>query len=356
MLTRTLSRRSLIQYSGLASAGLVSSYLLAACGDDDDDDDAGQAATATDEPMMDETPTEEAMMDMTPTEEMMADETPTEEMMTDEPTATEEMMAEPTATEEMMTDEPTATEEMMAEPTATEEMMTDDMVKMLVAGWYRGEEVEYYDFGMHTPLTDGDSIATAPIWVLVHEMMAGEDPQFVEGQHNIVDVVPGDEGYSDLWQVMLVEVPEDYEPDSIRNAADINEMAYPVTETEMYVNCPVVPEGTELEGGEPLVQGWYQDEAVYYPDFGMNPPFAIPIWVFITGMDADGNPMFVEGQHNIIDAIPGDEGYSAFWRVNLVTVPEDYEPDSIRDASEVSDMGYEVMQTDLVVNCPVVVS
>ncbi len=342
MLTRNLSRRALLKYSGFASAGIFSSYLLAACGGDDDDD-AGQGVTATEEPKMDETPTEEAMMDATPTEEMMADEAPTEEMMADEPTATGEMMA----------DEPTATEEMAAEPTATEEMMTDEMLKTLVFGWYRGEAVEYYDFGMHTPLADGDSITTAPIWVLVHEMMAGEDPQFVEGQHNIVDVVPGDEGYSDLWQVMLVEVPDGYEPDSIRNTADINAMAYPVTATEMYVNCPVVDEGTELEGGERLVQGWYQDTEVYYPDFGPNIPFAISIWVFITGMGADGNPQFVEGQHNIIDAIPADEGYSAFWRVNLVLVDAGYEPDSLRDAGDINAM-YDVTQTDLVVNCPVV--
>ena len=303
MLERQLSRRSLIRYSGLAGAGILGGYLLAACGGDDDDD-TGQAATATEEPMMDETATEEAMM----------------------------------------------------EPTATEEMMDDEMVKMLVSGWYRGEEVQYYDFGMHTPLTSGDSVATAPIWVLIHEMMDGEDPQFVEGQHNIVDVIPGDDGYSDLWQVMLVEVPDDYEADSIRTAAEINEMAYPVTETEMYVNCPIIPDGTELESGEPLIQGWYQGEPVFYPDFGLNIAFAIPIWAFITGMDSDGNPLFVEGQHNIIDAIPADEGYSAFWRVNLVTVPEDYEPDSIRNAADVTEMAYEVTETDLVVNCPVTVS
>ena len=354
MLERHLSRRSLMRYGAVAGAVMVSASLLAACGDDDDDDDdAGQAATATDEPMMDETPTEEDMMEATATEEMMADETPTEEMMAEE-TPTEEMMEEPTATEEMMAD-PTPTEEMMAEETPTEAMM-DDMLLSLVSGWYRGEEVQYYDFGMNTPLTMGSEIATAPIWVLIREMMDGEDPQFVEGQHNIVDVVPGAEGYSDLWQVMLVEVPEDYEPDSIRNAAEINEMAYPVTETEMYVNCPIVAEGTTLEGGEPLVQGWYQDQEVYYPDFGMNPPFAIPIWAFITGMVAGGNPVFVEGQHNIIDAIPGDDGYSAFWRVNLVTVPEDFEPDSLRDAADVDGMGYEVTETDLIVNCPVVMS
>jgi hypothetical protein len=154
----------------------------------------------------------------------------------------------------------------------------------------------------------------------------------------------------------MVAVPEDYEPDSITSAADIDESMYALTETEMYVNCPIVPEGTELESGEALTQGWYQGEEVYYPDFGMNPPVAIPIWAFITGMDASGNPVFVEGQHNIIDSVPGDEDYSAFWRVNLVTVAEDFEPDSITDAADVNEMGYEVTETDLVVNCPVVVS
>lgn len=312
MLTRKLSRRSMLRYGGVAGAGVLSAYLLAACGDDEDEG-AGQAATATEEELMDETATEE----------MMADETPTEEMMMD--------------------------------PTATEEMMAGDMVKSLVSGWYRGEAVEYYDFGMHTPLTDGESVATAPIWVLVYDDMDKDGPEFVEGQHNIVDVVPGDEGYSDLWKVMLVAVPRDYEADSIRSAADIDAMAYPITETDMYVNCPIVPEGTTLEGGEPLVQGWYQGQEVYYPDFGLNPPFAIPIWAFITGMDADGNPVFVEGQHNVIDAVPGDEAYSAFWRVNLVVVDGEYEPDSIRDAADINEM-YEVTQTDLVVNCPVVVS
>jgi hypothetical protein len=324
----------MMRYGALAGTGLIGSYLLAACGDDDDDDGgAGQSTTATEEEMMDETATEE-----------MADETPTEEM-TDEGTPTEEMA-----------DDATPTEEEMADETPTEEMTDDEMVKMLVSGWYRGEEVQYYDFGMNTPLTDGDNLLTAPIWVFVHEMTGGGDPEFVEGQHNIVDVVPGDEGYSDLWQVVMVAVPDDYEPDSITSAADIDESMYALTETEMYVNCPIVPEGTELESGEPLTQGWYQGAPVFYPDFGLNPPVAIPIWAFITGMDSGGNPIFVEGQHNIIDSVPGDADYSAFWRVNLVTVPEDYEPDSITDAADVNEMGYEVTETDLVVNCPVVVS
>jgi hypothetical protein len=110
-----------------------------------------------------------------------------------------------------------------------------------------------------------------------------------------------------------------------------------------------------LEGGEELTQGWYNGTAVYYPDFGMNPATTAPIYAFITGLDADGNPLFVKGQHNVIGVVPGDAGYSAFWEVNLVIVPADYVAASIKDVASVMLSGYELVQPGLVVNCPVTV-
>lgn len=223
----------------------------------------------------------------------------------------------------------------------------------LVQGWYRGDEVVYYDFGMNSPASNG-VVATAPIWAFITGMDDDGNPVFVEGQHNIIDVVPGDAGYSDLWEVNMVIVPEDYEADSITSADEVMEAGYEIMTPGAFVNCPVVPEGSTLGNGEELVQGWYKGDPVFYPDFGMNPPAAIPIWAFITGMDGDGNPVFVEGQHNIIDQVPGDSGYSAFWQVNLVVVDDAYEPDSITSADEVMASDWEVTATDLVVNCPVV--
>jgi hypothetical protein len=224
----------------------------------------------------------------------------------------------------------------------------------LVGGWYRGNEVKYYDFGTNSPAS-GNAIGAAPIYVFITGMDADGNPEFVEGQHNVIDVVPGDAGYSDLWQVMLVTVGEGYEADSIRSRADVDASGFDVQVTDMLVNCPVVAAGSTLEGGEELVQGWYKGDAVFYPDFGLNPAFALPIWALITGMDADGNPQFVEGQMNIIDSLPGDEGYSAFWRVNLVTVPADYEPNTLTSAENVLSAGYDIAETDIVVNCPVTV-
>lgn len=225
--------------------------------------------------------------------------------------------------------------------------------KTLVSGWFQDRQVQYYDFGMNTPLIGDNGVQTQPLWVFIHGMNADGTPDFVEGQHNIVDTVPGEAGYSDLWQVVFVTVPEDYEPDSIRSAEEVVDSGYETETTNMFVNCPVVPAGTTLEGGEPLVQGWNDGEEVFYPDFGANPPTTAPIWVFILGMNADGTPDFVEGQNNIIDTVPGDADYTAFWRVNMVTVPEGYEPNSIRSADDVLAAGYEITQTDMVVNCPV---
>ncbi len=224
--------------------------------------------------------------------------------------------------------------------------------KTLVSGWFRDREVKYYDFGTNTPLS-GTGVATAPIYVFIHGMNADGTPDMVEGQHNVVDVKPGDTGYSDLWQVNLVTVPADYQADSITSKEEIDNAGFEVTATDMFVNCPIVPDGTTLEGGEPLVQGWYKGEQVFYPDFGANPATTVPIWVLIHGMNADGTPDVVEGQNNIIDTVPGQADYSAFWRVNLVTVPADYEPNSIRSAQDVLDAGFEITQTDMVVNCPV---
>lgn len=311
-LARRPSRRALLRGFGVGAAGLAGAVLIG-CSDDDN-------PTAT----------------------------PTEEMMDDEPSAT--------ATEEMM-DDPSAT--------PTEEMMDDGDMMLpdadlgaakdfeLVNGWYRDEPVVYYDFGMQSP-TNGAAVMTAPIWVFITGMDDDGNPVFVPEQHNIIDALPGEAGYSDLWQVNLVTVPEDYEANSIHSAADLQAMSYPTVQPGLLVNCPVVPAGSTLVNGEELVVGWYRDQHVYYPDFGANPAAAIPIWAFITGMDDDGNPVFVEGQNNIIDSLPGDPGYSAFWFVNLVVVDEDYEPNSITSAAGVTDSGFEVLQPGLVVNCPVV--
>ena len=318
---------------------------------------ASPSQTETSETMTQESMEQggEAMADesMEQGSEAMADESMEQggEAMADE---SMEQGGEATADESMEQGSEAMADESMEQggEAMADESMDSVKEKTLVDGWYRDRAVEYYDFGGNSAV-ESSVVNTAPIYVFVHGFNPDGSPQFVEGQHNVVDVVPGEDGYSDLWQVMLVTVPEGFQPDSITSKAELDAAGFTVTATEMLVNCPIVPEGTTLEGGEDLVQGWHDGEEVYYPDFGQNSAIAIPIWAFITGMDEQGNPRFVEGQSNIIDSVPGDAGYSAFWRVILVTVPEGYEPNSIRSAADVLAAGLTTTLTDLVVNCPV---
>ena len=237
--------------------------------------------------------------------------------------------------------------------TPTPESQVEARNFQLVSGWYKDQQVRYYDFGTESPAGDG-SVSVAPIWAFITGMDSDGNPMFVEGQHNVVNVVPGDPGYSDLWQVNLVTVPEGYVADSIKSFDDLMASGFEITPTSIFVNCPVVPAGSTLETGQELVQGWYKGEEVFYPDFGPNPAATLPIWAFITGFDGDGNPQFVESQNNVIDLVPGDDGYSAFWEVNLVIVPEGYVANSVTSRADVEAMGWEIVKPGIVVNCPVV--
>jgi hypothetical protein len=226
----------------------------------------------------------------------------------------------------------------------------------LVQGWYEGRATHYYDFGGNSPpLNDAQQVAQAPIYVLVTGFDAQGQPQPVAGQHNIIDVVPGDAGYSDLWHVIFVTVPPGYQADMLRSVDAVRQAGYPQKVSEVLVNCPVVPLNSQLSEGTPgLTHGWYKGREVHYFDFGPSTDRTAPIYAFITGMDAQGQPQFVPGQHNVIPVIPGNAGYSPFWNVFLVQVPASYQANTITSVAQVMNSGYPILHPGLVVNCPVI--
>ena len=66
--------------------------------------------------------------------------------------------------------------------------------------------------------------------------------------------------------------------------------------------------------------------------------------------------MFVPGQLPVIEAAPGEHGYSHFQRVYYVTVDPSYEANSLRSAEDVSSSGHGVTPTRILLNRPVVES
>jgi hypothetical protein len=107
----------------------------------------------------------------------------------------------------------------------------------------------------------------------------------------------------------------------------------------------------DFDQGPFITQGLAPDgRSVKYYNFDVQPETTAPIFALFR----EGEATPVPGQLNIVDVIPGDPGYNDFWHVHKVTVPADYEANSITSVAELMSMGYPIERTDIIVNCPVV--
>lgn len=221
-----------------------------------------------------------------------------------------------------------------------------------------GEVIKYYNF-------DVQPTAPAPIYV----PMKGGSP--VPGQLNIVDVIPGDPGYNDFWQVVTVTVPDSYVANTLTNADDVLASGYAMKMTDTLVNCPIVPDGSTASlrdtgdtSGTALTRGWYEDTVVHYFNFGekaggikasngMVP--TSPIYVTFnddsmgpaSGFKTEPGTMQT---HNVTATLPSDATYSPLWAV--IPYPNT-EFDKVNDATTAAKAaaGGAVAAN---VNCPVV--
>jgi hypothetical protein len=204
-----------------------------------------------------------------------------------------------------------------------------DQVPFITAGLGPGGElISYYNF-------DVQPTEPAPIYVFFRE---GESSP-VEGQLNVIDVIPGDEGYNDFWQVQKVTVPSEYAANTVTDFAEIVTNGYTIEETEILVNCPVVPEESfanfRLNSDDTgLHGGWYKGKVVFYFNFSekelnvdvndMVPLSPIYVTFNINPGDPGGGPpsgFLVEQStgrtHNVTATLPDDDNYSPLWLVNI---------------------------------------
>lgn len=91
-------------------------------------------------------------------------------------------------------------------------------------------------------------------------------------------------------------------------------------------------------------------QKVEYYNFDVQPLEPAPIYALFR----QGASMPVEGQLNIINALPGEIGYNDFWQVHKVTVPKDYVANTVTAFSAIQQAGYTIEKTNMLVNCPVV--
>ena len=229
-----------------------------------------------------------------------------------------------------------------------------------------GEKVQYYNF-------DVMPLKSAPIFVLFRD---GESMP-VEDQLNIVDVIPGDEGYSDFWHVHKVTVPAYYRANTITSLAELTAMNYSTERTNLIVNCPVVPGGSTAmlrykpENNNGLIRGWYKDKVITYFDFSEkmltvdlpaeghpDVPLSDILVTFNINPDMEGGgppsgfvtEMGSDQTHNVVETLPEDEGYSPLWDVDVY---DNADFDMV--SNWMSAMNANILGTGVaMVNCPIV--
>ena len=215
--------------------------------------------------------------------------------------------------------------------------------------WRNGEWMGYVDFGTNTrPDSDGNVIV-APIWAFVSGFNEDGSPQMIEGHRTMLDVVPGDEGYSDLWAVQFVVVPEGTDSESIHSLSDLEASGLEIVPSGMLVNCPIVPGDATVESGHGVHATWYRGETTHYFDMGLSPATPGHAYVFVTGLDEAGRPAGVVGTPVLAGDLEND-----FWRLHYVIVDASYAANSLRSVAEVEASGFAVTSTWLLVNWPLV--
>jgi hypothetical protein len=223
-----------------------------------------------------------------------------------------------------------------------------------------GQRVSYYNF-------DIMSDVPVPIYVLIRQ---GESTP-VAGQGNIIDVIPGEAGYNDFWRVVEVTVPSDYVANTVTSVSEIVAAGYPQRQTDMIVNCPVVPEGStaslRLAGSGGLIQGWYKNQVVFYFSFdekaitttaqGLVPVSPIFVSFNINPDQQGGGPPSgfktetgSDRTHNVIGTVPSDAAYSPLWNV---VVYDNADFDTVSDLTTAEAATVLVSSAGLV-NCPLV--
>jgi hypothetical protein len=112
------------------------------------------------------------------------------------------------------------------------------------------------------------------------------------------------------------------------------------------INAPI-----NFDEGPFITTGKTPDGKVtQYYNFDVQPTTPAPIYVLFR----EGESNAVKGQRNIIDVKPGDTGYNDFWQVVKVTVPSDYQANTITSFKAIQAGAYKMEMTTSIVNCPVV--
>ena len=221
-----------------------------------------------------------------------------------------------------------------------------------------GEPALYYHL-------DVKSTTPVPVYILYRE---GEDMP-VQEQLDIIDTLPGEQGYNDFRQVWKVWVPKDYVANTITDASMVQQAGYKIEKTDKLLNMAVVPDKSRarvrFNGGHPELQrAWYRGEVAKFFLFDEAPLSvsgdSVPVSPIYDGFTI--NPGQPGGEkefctdpnstqtHNVVATMPGDKAYSPLWLRVVYDSAACASVHNLETALQAKKVAAEV----LLINCPIV--
>jgi len=171
----------------------------------------------------------------------------------------------------------------------------------------------------------------------------------VQGQYPVIDVKPGDTGYTHFWEMNNVTVPNTYVPNTIKSLASLNSAKQAglvtIKDAGRSLNGPLVAHNVKIAvvNGEPQFQPvWYRTDLATMAVFETNlPSGGVPqISIWLIQRDGDPCPLLeavcptatndfnqdgdIKDSNDLIDTYPGQPGYSPLWAVSILHVTTAY--------------------------------
>jgi hypothetical protein len=223
----------------------------------------------------------------------------------------------------------------------------------LTGGWFRDRHVLYYDFGS-VPI---GASAGRVLWP-IHGFDARGNPVAIRGQRPIFSTIPGLADYSGVYRLSYVVTADHVQPNTLRDTAAVAELVRRgralVRETDVTYNLPIVPRGTRLARDTSQgMTGWYEGREVQFFDFGSASLTPAPMWRFVRGADASGQPAILAEQNSVVDSIPTSGMYPDLWEIHPVTADSAYVPNAIKNASALRAGGFAIGTPYAVRNLPI---
>eukprot|EP00755_Sulcionema_specki_P011158 Sspe_Gene.7405::Locus_2511_Transcript_1_1_Confidence_1.000_Length_9464::g.7405::m.7405 len=195
---------------------------------------------------------------------------------------------------------------MTAQPLKRESLTPLTLARL--TGWYRGRAVTYYSIDTPGgPFGDAAVPVAAPLFEFVTP--TGDK---ITRQDAVIDVLPGQSGYSDLRRVVYITVPSGYAGAVITWAHDIP-ADWERRPTATFVNCPVVHKLTRLENLDdavrfPMRTLWYRGEIVQCIAFTVSATAVFAPTVYTANA--------TQANETIFPVVPPDPQYMGLWRVH----------------------------------------